>query len=136
VSEIVYASDAAAISANQLTGFFVGWPNPPSPETLLRLLHESDNRVLAIDEDENAVVGYITALMDGVLFGYISSLEVLPAYQNRGIGRQLVARMLDELNHLHSIDLVCDPDVQPFYERCGMRPCSAMILRRRNHINP
>ena len=39
-----------------------------------------------------------------------------------------------ELEHLYAIDLVCDPDVQPFYERCGLRPCSAMIVRRRERL--
>ena len=30
------------ISPEQLKGFFDGWPNPPSPETHLRLLKNSD----------------------------------------------------------------------------------------------
>ncbi|MEO7718618.1 MAG: GNAT family N-acetyltransferase [Capsulimonas sp.] len=136
MNNIIYTSDVTSITAKQLTGFFVGWPTPPSPETLRQLLHKSDCRVLAIDEDENAVVGFITALTDGVLFGYISSLEVRPAHQNLGIGKQLVTRMLAELDHLYAIDLVCDPDIQPFYERCGLRPCSAMIVRRRDSLNP
>jgi hypothetical protein len=27
------------------------------------------------------------------------------------------------------VDLVCDPDLQPFYERLGFRPYTAMVIR-------
>ena len=39
-------TSAAGITAAQLPGFFQGWPNPPSPETHLRLLQQSDYVVL------------------------------------------------------------------------------------------
>jgi ribosomal protein S18 acetylase RimI-like enzyme len=129
VITIRYVEDAAKVAPGQLEGFFVGWPNPPSTHTHLRLLHASDLIVLALDDTTNAVVGYVTALSDGVLCAYISSLEVLPAYQGRGIGSELVRRLLDRLRNLYMIDLICDADVQPFYARLGMRPAQGMIVR-------
>lgn len=126
---IRYVESAAEVAPGQLEGFFVGWPNPPSPHTHLRLLHASDHIVLALDDMTNAVVGYVTALSDGVLCAYISSLEVLPAYQGHGIGSELVRRLLAQLSSLYMIDLICDPDVQPFYARLGLRPASGMIVR-------
>jgi ribosomal protein S18 acetylase RimI-like enzyme len=92
-------------------------------------LHASNHIVLALEERTNAVVGYITSLSDGVLCAYISSLEVLPAYQGQGIGSELVRRLLDRLRDLYMIDLICDAEVQPFYVRLGMRPASGMIAR-------
>ena len=56
-------------------------------------------------------------------------MEVLPAYQGQGIGRELMRRMLDKLRNLYAVDLICDPDMQPFYARFGMRPASAMMIR-------
>ena len=47
---------------------------------------------------------------------------MLPAYQGQGIGQALMTRMLDRLGHLPNVDLLCDPDVVPFYERFGMKP--------------
>jgi ribosomal protein S18 acetylase RimI-like enzyme len=136
MDKIVYTSDVTSIAAEQLTGFFVGWPNPPSSETLLRLLQASALKVLAINQPKNQVVGYITALTDGVLFGYISSLEVLPIHQKRGIGQHLVQRILEDMSDLYAIDLVCDPEVQLFYERFGLKHCSAMIARRYDKLFP
>ena len=127
---ITYGESLDGIESRHLDGFFVGWPHPPSPETHLRLLAGSDHIVLAIDVESAQVIGYVTALTDGVLSSFIPLLEVLPAYQGRGIGQALMTRMLDWLGHLPNVDLLCDPDVVPFYERLGMKPCGGMVLRR------
>lgn len=129
MANIRYVEDPTEVATEQLGGFFVGWPNPPSTSTHLQLLHGSNHIVLAIEEKSNTVVGYITALSDGILCAYISSLEVLPAYQGQGIGSELVRRLLDQLRDLYMVDLICDPDVQPFYARLGMQPAAGMILR-------
>lgn len=126
---IRYQQSLEGITATQLQGFFVGWPQPPSPATHLQLLQGSQHVVLAVDEATAQVVGFITALSDGVLSAYIPHLEVLPAYQGRGIGSALFRQMLTHLRELYMIDLICDPELQPFYERLGMRPWSGMVVR-------
>lgn len=118
-----------SITPEQLKGFFVGWPNPPAPETHLRILQGSAAVVLAFDDATQQVVGFITAISDGVLAAYIPLLEVLPAYQGQGIGTQLVERMLAQLAHLYMVDLLCDAALQPFYARLGMHPAPGMMVR-------
>jgi ribosomal protein S18 acetylase RimI-like enzyme len=117
------------ITAEHLNGFFVGWSHPPSSETHLRLLTNSTHVVLAVDGETGDVVGFITAVSDGVLAAYIPLLEVLPAYQGQGIGSELVRRMLEKLSGLYAVDLMCDPELEPFYARFGMKPYSGMIIR-------
>lgn len=128
-SGIRFQQSLEGVTTTQLQGFFVGWPQPPSPTTHRRLLQGSQHIVLAVDEATEHVVGFITALSDGVLSAYIPHLEVLPAYQGRGIGSALVQQMLAQLRELYMIDLICDPELQPFYERLGMRPWSGMVVR-------
>ena len=129
VTMVRYTQSLQGISQQQLQGgFFVGWPNAPAAQTHLELLRGSRHVVLALDEDGN-VAGFITAISDGVLSAYIPFLEVLPAYQGQGIGTELVRRMLECLSELYMIDLVCDPQLQPFYERLGMTPRTGMIHR-------
>jgi ribosomal protein S18 acetylase RimI-like enzyme len=127
---ISYTDSSQGITVEQLQGFFVDWPNPPSPETHLRLLRGSDLVELAIDSEHQQVVGYITAITDGVLCAYIPMLEVLPDYQGRGIGSELPRRVLERLSHLYIIDLLCDADLQGFYARAGMQPTTGMLIRR------
>jgi ribosomal protein S18 acetylase RimI-like enzyme len=125
-----YTESLAGIDASQLAGgFFIGWPNPPSPETHLRLLQGSSHVVLAIDERTADVVGFATAISDGVLSAYIPLLEVLPEYQHQGIGQELMRRMIAALRSLYMVDLLCDPELQPFYEQTGMRRAVGMLIR-------
>lgn len=126
---ITYIDSTETITANQLQGFFADWPQQPAPETLLRILTGSDEIVLAFDPQERRVVGYITAISDGVSCAYIPHLEVLTTWRGQGIGSELVRRMLHKLRHLYMIDLICDPEVQPFYARLGLTPSTGMGIR-------
>ena len=74
---ITYTDDLAGIGPQQFHGFFQDWPNPPTPATHLRLLQQSDEVVLAQDETDQRIVGFITAITDGVLCAYLPLLEVL-----------------------------------------------------------
>ena len=130
---IEYAADSAGVAPSQLDGFFVGWPKPPSPERHLEILRGSSHVVLARDGER--VVGFITAISDSVISAYIPLLEVLPDYQGRGIGAELVRRLLAELGDLYMVDLCCDEDVVAFYERLGLQRWDAgMGVRNRGAL--
>jgi len=117
---INYVNNMQAITADMLDGgFFVGWPNPPDAATHLRLLRGSYLAYVAIDMDTNKAVGFINAVSDGVLSAYIPLLEVLPQYQGRGIGSELVKHILADLGDLYMIDIACDEDKASFYEKQG-----------------
>ena len=111
-------------------GFFAGWPHPPRPARHLAILQGSSHIVLACDRSTGQVVGFVNALSDGVLSAYIPLLEVLPAWQGQGIGTELMRRMLAQLGDLYAVDLLCDPDMQPWYTNLGMVPATAMALRQ------
>ena len=130
---INYTDSAAGITPDRLKGFFVGWPNPPSPETHLKLLKGSDHIILARDSQSEQVVGFVNAISDNVLAAYIPLLEVLPEYQKQGIGSELMQRMLAKLDGLYMIDLMCNVELQPYYERFGMKRMSAMMIRDFEH---
>ncbi|MBO9130775.1 GNAT family N-acetyltransferase [Bacillus sp. 165] len=126
---MLYKNCLNEISSDMLKGFFVGWLNPPNSQTHLKLLNNSSKVVIALDENTNQVVGFITAISDGVLSAYIPFLEVLPEYKNKGIGKELVKRMLKELDDIYMVDLCCDDDVVPYYEKFGMLKSNGMLVR-------
>ena len=125
---IRYQNTLEGILPENLKGHFMGWPNPPSPDAHLRILQGSDYVVLAVSTQGN-VVGWISAISDGVSCAYISHLSVLPEYQGTGIGAELVRRMLEQVGHLYMIDLVCDRDVADFYVKQGFSECVGMVVR-------
>lgn len=127
---VVFRDGVTGASASSLEGFFEGWPDPPSPDTLKAILEGSDAVALALEEVSGEVIGFATAITDGVLCGYIPLLEVRSPWRRKGIGKALVRRLLDRLARLYMIDLVCDEDLVPFYEDLGFQRGTAMVLRR------
>jgi ribosomal protein S18 acetylase RimI-like enzyme len=129
-----YVGSPDQIRAEQLAGgFFVDWPVRPTPQRHLELLRRSYAVELALDRAQ--VVGFATAISDGVVSAYIPLLEVLPDYQGQGIGTELIRRLLVRLEGLYMVDLSCDAALQPFYERLGFVTLDrAMGQRRRDSL--
>lgn len=65
---MIYTTSTNGINVNQLN---------------LKLLNSCSHIVLAIEENSNQIVGYITAISDGVLSAYIPFLEVLPSHHGK-----------------------------------------------------
>jgi ribosomal protein S18 acetylase RimI-like enzyme len=131
---IAYETTVDGVRTEQLQGFFVDWPTAPSRERHLAALRGSRHVVLAREQETGNVVGFVTAIGDGVLSAYLPLLEVLPDYQGRGIGTELVRRMIELLEGTYMVDLSCDEALVPFYERFGMRRTVAMALRDRDAL--
>ena len=85
--------------------------------------------VLALS-DKSRVVGFVTAITDGVSCAYIPHLEVLPEWQGDGIGTELMRRMMLKLETIRAIDVICDEEVRGFYERLGFKAWRGMIIRK------
>lgn len=121
------------VTSDDLDGFFEGWPNPPDAATHMRILENAFAVELAVDVESGRVVGFVNAISDGVLSAYVPLLEVLPEWRGRGIGRELVRRLCEQLDDLYMIDLLCDPELEAFYEPLGFR---AMLgMGKRNYEN-
>jgi GNAT superfamily N-acetyltransferase len=69
-----------------------------------------------------------------VLSAYVPLLEVLPEFQGRGIGSELVRRALELVGDRYMVDLLCDEELVPFYERFGLRRAVGMALRNRDAL--
>ncbi|RAS71030.1 acetyltransferase (GNAT) family protein [Lentzea atacamensis] len=127
---ISYTSDVSDLAEDDLTGFFAGWPKSPSPAQHLAVLRGSYRVVIA--RSQGSVAGFVNMISDGVLTAFIPWLEVRPEFRGRGIGTELMRRILAGTEHLYSVDLVCDESLKPYYERLGMTALTGMILRNRD----
>jgi ribosomal protein S18 acetylase RimI-like enzyme len=115
------------ITPAQLGGFFEGWPNPPTPQTLHRLLTGAPYLALAVEDGE--VIGFVYAVSDGVLCAYIPLLEVRAEWRGRGIASALMDLLMEQLGGLYMVDTACDDALVPFYEGFGLRRATAMVRR-------
>jgi GNAT superfamily N-acetyltransferase len=133
---IEYRTAPTGLRVDQVDGFFVGWPARPAATTLLAHLGASYRCAIAVDTGGDRVIGFATAISDGVLAASIPLLEVLPGWHGRGIGTELMRVLLDQLHHLYAVDLSCEEDLRTFYERLGFSTGTAMIQRRRSSLGP
>lgn len=117
-----------------LAGFFVGWPHPPSLDDRMAILSSADEVVVCRTPD-GGVVGIATAITDHRFAAYIPLVEVLPGYQRLGIGSRMVRSLLELLGSCYMIDLVCDDDVVPFYERLGGTRLNAVAWRNHDRLD-
>lgn len=125
--KIAYTSDLSVLDRLDLSGFFVGWLNPPSIEVFKKILNGSYYVVLAIEE--NKLVGFVNSISDGVLSAYIPLLEVLPEYQGKGIGKELITILNKKLSEFYMIDLLCDVNLVSYYEKLGMTKAQGAFMR-------
>ncbi len=130
---IEYRDGLQHVDLRQLAQLFerVGWHHRTcDPERLARMVQGSTYGVLALDGD--TLVGIVRAISDGAFNGYVSTVAVLPEYQRRGIGRELIRLLLDGRDHIQFV-LHADPRVSSFYLRCGFRAAADMWRRDRSH---
>ncbi len=126
---ITYSSDLDGLTEEDLAGFFVGWPQKPTPAQHLAVLRGSYR--VCVARSEHQVAGFVNMISDGVLTAFVPWLEVRPEFQGRGIGAELMRRILAEAAHLYSVDLTCDESLRPYYERLGLTALTGMGLRNR-----
>lgn len=126
---IAYTDDVSGLTADDLDGFFVGWPTAPSKQQHLAVLRRSWRAVIAREDRSGRVVGFVHMISDGVLTAFVPWLEVLPEFHRRGIGTELMRRVLAGAEGLYSVDLVCDEPLRPYYRRLGMMDIPGMGLR-------
>jgi GNAT superfamily N-acetyltransferase len=76
--------------------------------------------------ESDALVGFARAISDGATNAYISTVAVLPAYQGKGIGRELVRRLITGREGIGFV-LHARPEVMAFYLKCGFQHADDML---------
>lgn len=94
-----------------------GWSSANKPEALAQALRHSHSLLSAWDGDR--LIGLGNALSDGFLVVYYSHLLIDPDYQNRGIGTELMRRLMAKYRNFHQHILVADGRAVEFYRKCG-----------------
>jgi len=94
-----------------------GWSSAEKPGELLAALANSHTVVTAWVEDR--LVGLGNAISDGHLVVYYPHLLVHPDYQGRGIGRELMRRLMKPYAGFHQHMLMADSRAIEFYRKCG-----------------
>jgi len=113
----------------------VQWSAARKPVQLVRALKRSHSVVTAWVE--GSLVGLGNAVSDGSLVVYYPHLLVLPEFQRRGIGRQLMKRLMSRYRGFHQHILIAEAKAVPFYRKCGFnragKTTSMWVFKGREH---
>lgn len=71
--------------------------------------------------EKDELVGYIDCVSNGVTDAYIQDLMVHPNYQRKGLGTDLMNKMITYLKEkrIYIISVVFEESLKPFYDRFG-----------------
>jgi len=71
--------------------------------------------------DGEKFIGYINSVSNGVTDAYIQDLMVCPNYQGKGIGTEMMNRMISALKErqIYMISVVFEKNLKSFYSRFG-----------------
>jgi ribosomal protein S18 acetylase RimI-like enzyme len=129
---IVYR-DTHEVDLDQLTILFntVGWERRTADRDRLAQLVRGSMFVVSAWEGDR-LVGFARAVSDGATNAYVSTVAVLPEYQKRGIGREVIQRLVADRDHLQFV-LHANERAYPFYLHLalGFEPFDNVLVRRR-----
>lgn len=77
--------------------------------------------------DDGSLVGTGRVLGDGVDATYLCDVAILPSHQGRGLGKAIVARLVEQARGHRKIILYAVPGKEAFYARFGFRRMSTAM---------
>lgn len=103
-------------AAHQLTGIISPPPEPPNGQA-----YEHSLLILEARDGER-LVGIIRVVGDGYSIVFIQDILVHPEYQRRGIGTQLLRKIMELYSEVYQMELMTDdtPGTISFYQSMGL----------------
>ncbi len=128
--EVVSSCPVEAVVALYQSG---GWwrEDPYAREIIPRMVRGSFCFLTAVDAG-GRIVGMGRAVSDGASDAYIQDVVVLTEYRRRGIGQELIRRLVAHCRErgLEWIGLVAEPGTTPFYEKLGFEVLPGHVALR------
>jgi GNAT superfamily N-acetyltransferase len=121
------------ISVEQIKDLFssVGWRIGDKPDKIIVALKNSETLITAWDESR--LVGLVNAFSDVSIVVYVHYVLTHHDYQNQGIGRQMINRVLKNYQEYKHIVLISNNSKIIFFQKCGFHICegaTAMEIRK------
>ena len=110
------------------------WTANRTRDEVARMLAGSDLVVALVHRPADRLVGFARVLTDGVYLAVVLDVVVTPGSRGSGLGALLLDSVVrhPRLSEVRSIELVCQPELVPFYRRWGFtdRVGRSVLMRR------
>ncbi|HEX7746596.1 MAG TPA: GNAT family N-acetyltransferase [Micromonosporaceae bacterium] len=120
----------------QLMELFAGawWTASRTPDDMTAMLAGSDLVIALVHRPTDRLVGFARVLTDGVYLAVVLDVIVASGARGSGLGTMLMDGVVGHprLAAVRSIELVCQPELMPFYRRWGFteRVGRSLLMRR------
>jgi len=94
-----------------------GWSSAEKPKELMGALRNSHSLITARSSEK--LIGLGNAISDGYLVVYFPHMLVHPTFQGQGVGKKMMAAMLERYAGFHQKMLTADGKAIEFYKSVG-----------------
>ena len=120
MNALQWSSGLETMDWDELSRLYLAAPlGHKRPEDLEAVFRRSMFRLFV--RDAGRLVGAGRALADGIDCSYICDIAVHPGHQGTGVGKEIVARLVDLSRGHRKIILYAVPGREPFYAKFGFR---------------
>ena len=100
------------------------------------VLRQSLDWVCAFAGEE--LVGFAYLAWDGSQHGFLLEPTVLPGLRKRGIGKEMIQRLIDVARRkgLEWVHVDYDKSLEPFYQSCGFATTAAGLIHLKEKATP
>ncbi|MDU1847090.1 MAG: GNAT family N-acetyltransferase [Niallia nealsonii] len=103
-----------------------GWWNERTEQDMEKMLSQASLAVGAWKN--NALIGFARAISDGIFRAYIEDVVIHSSYNRKGIGTQLIDKLLKELSDIDVISLFCEEDLITFYSKSKFKKSKSQFV--------
>jgi GNAT superfamily N-acetyltransferase len=110
------------------------WSAARTESDVGRMLRSSDLLFVVVERRSDALAAFARVLTDSTYLALVLDVIVAPGHRERGLGRLLMESICSHrtLRGVASIELVCQPELVPFYRKWGFSDSvgRSLLLRR------
>jgi ribosomal protein S18 acetylase RimI-like enzyme len=123
---LVWSHSIEGLDWNELSALYdaapLGYKNPSGLKTAF-----ANSMFKCFVYEDGKLVGVGRALADGVDCSYICDVALLPSHQGRGLGKQIVTKLVELSRGHKKIILYSVPGKESFYKKLGFKRMSTAM---------
>ncbi len=129
--EYIFNTDVLP-EAEELRSLFLqtSWAKDRSFEGVKILIQSTDIFVVVRDSGTKKLIGFGRALSDGVYRALLDDVVIAINYRKKGLGKQIVQKLLNQLETTEQVFLNTKPELEEFYKQFGFTKTKAFTMDR------
>ena len=131
MNKLEFKYGTSELNWHALNDLFIRAPLGARPPETFKIACENSGVVVSV-YDDGKLIGFGRAITDHMAYAAIYDIVVLPEYQGKGTGSQIVEAILEKIPRCWAITLFAEPGKEQFYERLGFNKMKTAMAKFKN----